>query len=183
MASESLFFSPLMQTYLHLSLPRHLSIKFLLQDSTIWVECEIYGSVTSLLSLTMRENSRLADNRSSVWELCAGKYRMYGLPKSSTNVSTKMRTPPHSSASPFVVKVKIEPGIHIVIHLSDSSDGHEPPLFTPILKPYPSSLRSTFVTPFFCVLILHPLPNPPFPIFNVYVLLLPCPVGKTSSRR
>jgi hypothetical protein len=37
----------------------HLSIKFSLQDSIIWVECEIYDSVTSLL--IMRENF--------VWEL------------------------------------------------------------------------------------------------------------------
>ena len=58
----------------------HLSIRFLLQDSTIWVKREIYDSATSLLSLTMRENSRLADNGSSVWEFCVGKYRAYGLP-------------------------------------------------------------------------------------------------------
>jgi hypothetical protein len=52
----------------------HLSIKFLLQDSTIWVERKIYDIAIFLLSLTMRENPIVADNGSSMWELCAGKY-------------------------------------------------------------------------------------------------------------
>jgi hypothetical protein len=43
----------------------HLSIKFLLQDSTIWIEHEIYDIATFLLSLTMRESPRVADNGSS----------------------------------------------------------------------------------------------------------------------
>jgi hypothetical protein len=46
----------------------HLSIKFSLQDGTIWVEREIYDSTTSLLSLTVRENPRVDDNGSSTWE-------------------------------------------------------------------------------------------------------------------
>ena len=129
----------------------HLSNKFLLQESTIWVKHEFYDSIISLLSLTMRVNSRVSDNGSSVWELCAGKYRVYGLPYSCTLVSTETRTPPHSSSSILnnapVIKIKIELDIHIVIHLSDSSNGDEPPLSTPILKPSPSSLGSPFLTP------------------------------------
>ena len=50
----------------------HLSIRFSLHDSTLWVERKIYDSVTSLLSLTMRKNPRIADNGSSMWKLCAG---------------------------------------------------------------------------------------------------------------
>ena len=126
----------------------HLSMRCLLQDSKIWVEREIYDNATYLLSLTMRENSRVADNGSSVWKLCVGKYRVYRLPDSCTNVSTEIHTPPHSSSStlnsPPVVKVKIEPGIHTIIHLSDSSNGDEPVLSTLILKP--SSLNSFFLT-------------------------------------
>ena len=129
----------------------HLSIKFLSQNSTIWVKSEIYYTATSLLSLIMRENPRLADNGSPLWELGARKYGVYGPLNSSTNVSTDIRTPPHSSAStlniPPVVKGKIEPSIHTVINLSDSSDGDEPLLSIPIPKQSPSSLRSTFDTP------------------------------------
>ena len=44
----------------------HIPIRFSLQDSTIWVECKIHDSVTSLLSLTMHEIPRVADNRSSM---------------------------------------------------------------------------------------------------------------------
>jgi hypothetical protein len=113
----------------------HLSIRFSLQDSTIWVEREIYDSASLLLSLTMRENPRVADNGSSIWELCAGKYRVYGLPCPSPHVATTFHTPPHSSASTFntppQVKVKIEPGMHTIIDLSDSSDGDIPPVSTP----------------------------------------------------
>jgi hypothetical protein len=134
----------------------------------IWVEREIYDTATSLLSLTMRENPIVADNGSSMWELCADKYRVYGLPDSATNVSTEFRTPPHSSASTFntppLVKIKIEPSIHIVIHPSDSSDGNEPPVSTPIHKPSPSSLSSTFVTPAF----VSPLPPSPVkPVISI----------------
>ena len=141
----------------------HLRIMFLLQNSTIWVKREIYDSAISLLSLTMRENLRVAKNGSSMRGLRAGKDRVYGLPGPCTNVSTEFHIPPHSSSSIFnthvLVKVKIEPGIHTAIHLSDSSDGDEPPVSTPIHKPSPSSLRSTFVTlPFFSS-ILYQTPH------------------------
>ena len=123
----------------------HLSIRFLLQDSTIWVSREIYDNATFLLSLSMREDPRVADNDSSRWKLCTGKYRVYGLLDPSMNVYTEFRTPPHSSTStlntPPLVKVKIEPGIHTVIHLSDFSDGDEPLVYLPFTKhPHPSSV-------------------------------------------
>jgi hypothetical protein len=86
---------------------------------------------------------------------------VYGLPGPCTNVSMQFRTPPHSSASTFhtppLVKVKIEPSTDPVIHLSDSSDGDEPPVSTPIHKPSPSSLRSNFVSPS----LVSPLPPSP----------------------
>ena len=105
----------------------HLSITFSLQHSTIWVKREFYDHTTSLLSLTMCVNSKVANNGSSVWKLCTGKNRVYGLPNSSTHVSTEICIPPHSSSSILntllVIKVKIELGIHPIIHLSNSSDG------------------------------------------------------------
>jgi hypothetical protein len=164
----------------------HLSIRFSLQDSIIWVEREIYDSASLLLSLTMRENPRVADNGSSIWELSAGKYRVYGLPCPSPHVATTFRTPPHSSAFTFntlpQVKVKIEPGMHTIIDLSDSSDGDIPPISTPINMPSPSSFPSSFVTP--SLLSPHPPspPKAPFQFFNVFVISPPCPVGKTSSK-
>ena len=87
----------------------------------------------------MRENYRVSDNGSSMWELCAGKYRVYGLLDPCTKVSIEISTPPHSSAStlntPPLVKIKIEHGIHNVIHLFDSSDGNEPHVSNFIHKP------------------------------------------------
>ena len=102
-------------------------------------------------ALTMRENFRVADNKSPSWELCAGKYMEYELLDSCTNVSTEIHTPPHSSSStlntPSVVKFKIKPGIHTVIDDLDSYDDDEPPVSTPIFKPSPSSLNSPSCTP------------------------------------
>jgi hypothetical protein len=131
----------------------HLSIRFSLLDASIWVEREIYDPLTSLLSSTMRENPILADSGSSVWELAAGKYRVYGVPQSRPQVSTEIRTTPYSSASTFTtppgVRVKIEPGIRTVIHLSDSSDGDEPVHSAHLVEPSSSSLRPPSVTPLF----------------------------------
>lgn len=131
----------------------HLSIRFSLLDSSVWVEREIYDPLTSLLSSTMRENPILADNDSSVWELSAGKYRVYGVPQSRPQVSTEIRTSPYSSASTFTtppsVRVKIEPGIHTVINLSDSSDCDEPVHSAHTVEPSSSSLRPPSKTPLF----------------------------------
>jgi hypothetical protein len=128
-----------------------LSIRFSLLDDSIWVEREIYDPLTSLLSSTMRENPILADSGSSVWELPAGKYRVYGVPQYRPQISTEICTPPFSSASTFTtlpcVRVKIEPGIHTVIHLSDSFDGDDPVHSAHPVEPSSSSLRPPPVTP------------------------------------
>jgi hypothetical protein len=47
------------------------------------------------------------------------------------------------------------------------------------IHPYPPSVPPLLPC-LLCLLFLHPLPNPLVPFFNVYVLLLPCPIGKTS---
>ncbi len=131
----------------------HLSIRFSLQVASIWVEREIYDPLTSLLSLTMRENPILTDNGSSVWKLAAGKYKVYGLPESRPHVSTEIRTPPYSSASTFntppAIRVKIEPGIHTVIHLSDSSDGDEPRGVHSSIKPRIMCVRAPYLNPLY----------------------------------
>lgn len=157
-----------------------LSIRFPLQGGTIWVIPKIYDPITSLLSMTMHENSVLADNGSSMWEPDVGKYMVYGRPESWPNISTDIRTHP-------AVRVKIEHGIHIVVNLFDFSHGDEPTDSTPIVEPSQSSLRPPSMTPLLyalirCVLLHHPLPNPPFPFFNVDIVFFPCRVGKTSSR-
>ena len=131
----------------------YLSMRFSLQNC-------------SLLSTTFRESPKVVGNGSSMWELCAGKYKMYWLPNPSTNVSTEFHIPPQSSASTFstppLVKVRIEPGLHIVIHNSDSSNGDEPHVSIPIPKPsYPPSVLP-FLCLLLCLLFLHPMPNPHF---------------------
>ena len=129
----------------------HLCIRNSLHDASIWVERKIYDPFTSLLSSTMRENPILADNGPSVWELAAGKYRVYNLSESWPHVSTEIRTLLNLSASIFnhppAKCVKIEPGIHTIIHLFNSSDGDDPAHSTFKVEPSSSSLRPPYVTP------------------------------------
>ena len=93
------------------------------------------------------------------------------------NVSTEIHTPPHFSTSIFdtlpMAKVKIELGIHTVIHIFkiDSSDGDEPPYPLPFTSySHPPSIPP-LLPRLLCHLFLHPFPNPRIPLSNVHVLL------------
>ena len=79
----------------------HLSIRFSLQVSTIWVEREIFHPDTGLLVHTFHETSKITDSGNVVWELGAGKYRVCGCHDSSTGVSTEILTPLRSSTAAF----------------------------------------------------------------------------------
>jgi hypothetical protein len=104
----------------------HLSIRFSLKANTIWVEREIFHPDTGLLVQTLHETS----NGNVVWELGAGKYRVYGLPDSQMGVSTEILAPLRSStaalSTPLVISVKTKPGVDNVIDLSDSSNEDVP---------------------------------------------------------
>jgi hypothetical protein len=103
----------------------HLSIRFSLKASTIWVEREIYHPVTRLLVHTFHDTSKVHANGNVVWELGAGKYRVCGFPDSDMGVSTEILAPLRSSTAAFstppLTSVKIEPDVHNVIDLSDFS--------------------------------------------------------------
>ena len=181
-----IFFPTYANGFAHVS-SLHLSIRFYFQDGSIWVERKFYYPLTSLLSSTMRENSILADNGFSVWELAAGEYRVYGILESRPHVSTDICTPRYSSAStlntPPIVCVKIEHGVHIVIHLSDSSDGDEPAHSTPMVEPSSSSLRPPSVTPPLVSLhsmCTHPI-SPSTPSLSILQCL--CTLASMSGRK
>ena len=99
----------------------HLSIRFSLKASTIWVECEIFHPHTGLVVQTFHETSKLTDNGNVVWELGAGKYRVYGLLDSQIGVSTKILASLWSSISALstlpVIRIKAEPSVDKVIDL------------------------------------------------------------------
>jgi hypothetical protein len=104
----------------------HLSIRFSLKDSTIWVEREIFHPDNGLLVHTFHETSKVTDNGNVVWEFGAGKYRVCGWPDSQLGVSTETLAPLRSSTADFstppVISVKTKPGLDDVIDLSDSSN-------------------------------------------------------------
>jgi hypothetical protein len=169
----------------------HLSIRFSLQASAIWVEREIFHPDIGLLVHTFHETSKVTDNGIVVWELAARRYRVCGWPDSHLGESTKILAPLRSSTADFstspVINVKTEPGLDDVIDLSDFSNDdvslqkvvfHDSPLFFPsvsFVTPSPSpSVPSTPTVPSTSEL--------PQPIVNVFVVLVLYLVVRMSLR-
>ena len=123
----------------------HLSIRFNFVQSSLWVECEVFNPMTSMLTHTMPESSICSDHSFCTWILLPGKYRVYGLSESQFVASTQLRTPRRSSlctmAGPYPVKVKVEPTNDDVIELFESSDG-KIPTETPVEPSHPSQCPS-----------------------------------------
>ena len=123
----------------------HISIRFGLQDTSLWVEREVYDPHTSVLSHTVPEVSKHSDDGSIIWTLKLGKYRVYGLTSSQMSIPTQLVTPCQSSTCtmtpPPTVRVKIEPRVQAIIDLSESSKDDTfhapPPLVNPILEAQP----------------------------------------------
>ena len=127
----------------------HLSIRFSLKTSTIWVEREIFNPDTGFLVQTLHETSKLSDNGNAIWELSAGKYRVYGLPDSgvSPEILTSLRSSTSSLNTPPVITAKTEPDVHNVIDLSDSSP-EDVPVQTAVVHDSPPFVPSaSYVTP------------------------------------
>ena len=57
----------------------HISIRFGLQDTSLWVEREVYDPHTSTLSYTVPEVSKHFEDGSIIWTLKPDRYRVYGL--------------------------------------------------------------------------------------------------------
>ena len=128
----------------------HISIRFGLQDTSLWVEHEVYDPHTSALSHTVLEASKHSKDGTIIWTLKPRKYRMYGLTTSQMSNPTQFVTPLQSSTCtitpPPTVRVKIEPGVQAVIDLSQASEDdalHTPPLLvSPIPRAPPPSHTS-----------------------------------------
>ena len=117
----------------------HISIRYGLQDTSLWVEREVYDPYTSALSHTMPEASKHFEDGTIIWTLKPDKYRVYGLTTSHMSNPTQFVSPRQSSicaiTPPPIVRVKMELGIQTVIDLSKSSEDdapHAPPLVSPI---------------------------------------------------
>ena len=119
----------------------HLSVRFNFVRSSLWVEREVFHSMTSILTHTMPESSIRSDNSFCVWNLLLGMYRVYGLSESQFAASTQLRTPRRLSlctmTAPYLVRVKVEPADVDVIVLSKSFDG-DVPTYRPVEPSQPS---------------------------------------------
>jgi hypothetical protein len=176
----------------------HLSIRFSLKASTIWVEREIFDPDTGLVVQTLHETSKLTDNGNVIWELGTGKYRVYGLPDSHMGVSrenlTSLRSSTSSLTTPPLISVKTEPGLDNIIDLSDSSTEdvplqkavvHDsPPLFpsasnvTPSHSPSMPSSQSVPSSPF-----VPSTSKPPQPIVQCLRRLRSMPGSKSILKK
>ena len=55
----------------------HISIRFGLHDTSLWVEHEVYDPHTSALSHTMPEAFNHFEDGTIIWTLKLGRYRIY----------------------------------------------------------------------------------------------------------
>ena len=121
----------------------HISIRFGLQDTSLWVERKVYDSHTFALSHTVPEVSKHSEDGSIIWSLKPGRYRIYGLTTSQMSIPTQLVTPRQSSTCtmtpPPTVRVKIEPGVQAVIDLSESSEEDAPHAPPPLVSPIPEA--------------------------------------------
>ena len=129
-----------------------LSIRFELQDTSVWIKREVHHPITLLVTHTILEVPSTADDGLAQWRLTPGKYRVYGLTISQMAVPTQLQTPRRSSSctmpTPSRVRVKVEPTEHPIIDLSEStkddtlpqpSQPKEPSSFTQFTSPDVSS--------------------------------------------
>ena len=103
-----------------------LSIRFKFLASSIWIERELLDPVMLKISHTITKLSIHSMDGSTLWNLCSGRYCVYGVANfempSSTDVLPSSCSFTHAFSTPLVVPIKIEPGLHPVVNLPDSSD-------------------------------------------------------------
>ena len=128
-----------------------LSIRFKLLAFSIWIERELINPITLEISHTITELSTHSEDGSTLWNLRSGKYSVYGVADSQMPLSIEFLTSPCSFtctfSTPPVVSIKVEPGLDLVINLSDSSDDDrcilpevDPSLQVPSASPIPLPL-------------------------------------------
>ena len=121
----------------------HISIRFGLQDTSLWVEHEVYDPHISALSHIVPEVSKHSEDGTIIWTLKLGRYRVYGLTTSQMSNPTQFVITRRSSTCtitpPPIVQVKIEPSVQGVIDLSESSKDDAPHAPPPLVSPIPEA--------------------------------------------
>ena len=81
---------------------------------------------------TFIKASTQSKDRSTLWNLHLGKYRVYGITNSKMATFTEILSPPHffscTIATPPVVQLKVELEVDLIINLSNSFDDDRCPL-------------------------------------------------------
>ena len=75
----------------------HISIRFCLQETSIWIEREVYDPLTLALSHIISEASKHSNDSSIIWTLKLDKYKVYGLISFQMSDLTQFVTPCQSS--------------------------------------------------------------------------------------
>ena len=89
----------------------HISIRFGLQDTSVWVEREVYDRLTLTFLHTMPKASKLFNDGTVIWTLKPGRYKVYGLTTSQMSNPIQFVIPHQTSTctiTPPIVRVKIE---------------------------------------------------------------------------
>ena len=75
----------------------HISIRFCLQETSMWIEREVYNPLTLALSYTTPESAKHSNDGSIIWTLKLNKYKVYGLTTFHMSNLTQFVTPYQSS--------------------------------------------------------------------------------------
>ena len=75
----------------------HISIRFGLQNTSVWVERQVYNPLIFALSHTMPEASKHSNDGTIIWSLKFGRYRVYGLTTFQMSNLTQFVIPRQSS--------------------------------------------------------------------------------------
>ena len=129
----------------------HISIRFGLQNTSLWVEYEVYDPHTSALSHTVPEVSKHSKDGTIIWTLNLGMCRVYGLTTSQMSNPTQFVIPRQFSTCTITplptIRVKIETGVQTVIDLSESCEDDAPHASTPLVSPIPEAQPPSHTSP------------------------------------
>ena len=126
----------------------HISIRFCLQETFVWVEREVYNPLFLALSHTIPEASKHSNDGSIIWTLKLDRYKVYGLTTFQMFDPTQFVIPRQIFHlyyhGPLTVRVKIEPCVQAIIELSVSFEDDAPPPPPHVVSPIPGASSPSY---------------------------------------
>jgi hypothetical protein len=112
-----------------------LGLRFQLNIASLHIDEEVFDSVSGDVTHTIGQIP-VCNGDGKHWLLRPGRFRLYGLTKSTMAASTELApslwSPSFTNRTPVSSRVKDEPGVESITILSDDSDVSSPQDATPV---------------------------------------------------